>query len=127
MNAIDILGLSRNKRTYPQFLNAAVLKSVNNFGWQSQSKIHFKYCILTGAKYTLTSAGLPGLELSVPTKTIYTSRVDIPFVIGDSIEIEGELWTVKDVEKSYDNKSAQMTGDGTKGWILYLNGGKGNG
>lgn len=122
MNAIDLLGINKNKRAYPQFQNATVIKSING----SEKRIDFKYHTQTGAKYTLTSAGLPGLEMSLPTKTIRTTRIDIPFVKGDSVEIDGNLWTVTDAEFAYDNKSAQMTGNATTAWILYLSGGKGN-
>lgn len=123
MNAIDILGINKNKREYLQFQNAVVIKSVKD----GELRIAFKYSTLTGAKYTLTSVGLPGLDMSVPTKTIRTTRLDIPFVRGDSIEIDGDVWTVSDLEIAYENKSAQLNGNANKGWILYLNGGKGSG
>lgn len=123
MNAIDLLGINKNKRQYPEFQKAVVIKSVKG----GERRIKFEYHTLTGAKYTLTSVGLPGLEMSVPTKTIRTTRLDIPFVKGDSVEIDGEIWTITDLEISYDNLAAQMTGHASKGWIIYLNGGKGNG
>lgn len=123
MNAIDIIGLNKNKREYPQFQKATVIKAVKG----GERKIEFRYHTLTGAKYTLTSVGLPGLEMTVPTMTIRTTRLDIPFVKGDSVEINGELWAISDLELSYDNLAAQSTGDAIKGWIIYLNGGKGSG
>lgn len=123
MNAIDILGISKKKNSYPEFQHATVIKSVSG----GEKEIDFKYANIAGSKYTLTSVALPGLETPVPTKTIFTSRLDIPFATGDSVAIDGAIWTVADLERSYDNKAAQLTGKAEKGWTLYLNGGKGNG
>lgn len=122
MNAIDIIGINKNKRKYPEFENASVIKAVKG----GETRIDFKYHTVTGSKYTLTASGLFGLETPVPTKTIRTSRLDIPFVQGDSVVIDGELWTVTDLEKFYDSLSAQMLGGADKGWLIYLNGGKGS-
>lgn len=122
MNAIDILGITKCKTGYPQFQKAVLLKAIKG----GVKRIVFKYSIDVGSRFTLTAMGMPGLETSVPTKTMRTSRIDLPFVNGDSIEIDGELWTVGEVQFVYNNKSAQL-GDARQAVVLYLNGGKGNG
>lgn len=123
MKAIDILGLGKNKREYPQFQKAEVIKAIEG----GQKRVPFKFSVVNAPKFTLTAVGLPGLETAVPTKVIRTTRIDIPFVQGDSVSIDGEIWTISDLEFVYDNKSAQVTGNAVKAWTLYLNGGKGNG
>lgn len=123
MNAVDVLGITKSKTGNPQFQKAVLLKKVTN----GIKRITFTFSEVAGAKFTMTSVGMPGLDVAVPTKTIRTSRMDIMFVSGDSIEIDGEIWTVADLEYVFDNRSAQITGNSKKAWILYLNGGKGNG
>lgn len=123
MNAIDVLGLTKRNTGYPQFQKAVLLKNAEN----GVKRIEFKYSVITSSKFTLTATGMPGLDLAVPTKTIRTSRLDIAFVMGDSVEIDGRIWTVADLEYVYENTSAQVTGRAEKAWVLYLNGGKGIG
>lgn len=122
-NAIDILGTNKNKRANLEFHKARLVKAVNG----GTLKIEFMYSVVANARFTVTTTALAGFETTVPTKTIRTTRIDLPFVNGDAIEIDGELWTLGDIEPITSNQSAQVLGDGVVAFNLYLSGGKGNG
>jgi hypothetical protein len=87
------------------------------------SETPFKYGTVNARNFELTTAGLP-LQHVLPTETIRTSRVDLPFASNDKIRLyDGRIMTVQNVGTETDDRRAQMGLPNIIGYIITLSGG----
>ena len=122
MNAIDKMGLTRNKRG--KKLQIGCLLRTEN---EQLVKLPFEFSNVLQSGFHIAASMLPGFEYAQPTLTIRSYRTDLPFALGDKIQIAGRVWSLKhlDTEEYSSTLSGQVSGL-PSAFVLTLEGGAPN-
>lgn len=113
------IGIMDNGREKPQLSTGFLLVAKS----KRIQRMEFKYSS-ERTDFNVTLGGI-AIEHTLATKTIYTTRTDLPFAGGGKIELsDGNVMTIESVGKVEDKKKAYFNGDGLVGFNIVLEGGE---